>query len=288
MERSELKPIIEALIFVSEEPMTLDLMTMVFEEQGVSRKEIKEAIAEIVSDFGENSERGIQVAEIAGGYQVRSKPAMADWIKKLNVPKPVRLSQAAMETLAIVAYRQPLMRSGLEEIRGVDSGGVLKTLLERGLVRIVGKSDDPGNPLLYATTKAFLEMFSLNSLKELPTLREIEELEVQDRVGEFGRDEVSKQEIREGIEEVVGEYKEDIAEYSHDPEKLAEDSKSIHDLEMSIKNLRSMEKEIFPKPKEEIQVVDKETGEVVQGMNPEEGAQTQDETPPPQNTGSGD
>lgn len=299
MERSELKTILEALVFVSEEPMTVDLIAMVFEEQGVDRKEIKEAVVELKNDYNENSERGLQLIEVAGGLQIRTKPAMADWIKKLNVPKPVRLSQAAMETLAIVAYRQPIMRSGVEDIRGVDSGGVLKTLLERGLVRIIGKSDDPGNPLLYGTTKSFLEMFGLNTLKELPTLREIEELEVQEKVGQLGKDEELRKNIREGIEEVVDEYKEDLTAYTYDPEKLYEDNRNMQDLESSIKSLRRLEKEIFPKPKEEIQVVDRETGEVVEGLAPdalageapeivtEPTTESQDETTPPQNTSGG-
>lgn len=292
MERNELKSVIESLIFVSEEPMTPELMAIVFEEEGIKKKEIKEVIAEITEEWKSNPERGIELVEVAGGYQFRTKSEMADWIKKLNVPKPVRLSQAALETMAIIAYRQPVMRADIENIRGVDSGGVLKTLLEKGLIRILGKGDEAGNPLLYGTTKAFLEIFSLNSLKELPTLKEIESLEVQDKVGQLGKDELDKQNIKNGVEEVVDEYKEDITAYAPDPTAIAEDNLSLANLESSIKNLRNLEKDIFPKPKEEIQVVDKETGQVVEGAAPETTENTQtvtegteNETTPPQDTG---
>lgn len=310
MERSQIKPILESLIFVSEEPITLDLMTMVFGEQGVDKAEIREVIEELKNDWNNNPERGIYLMEVAGGYQLRTKPVMAEWIKKMNVPKPVRLSQASMETLAIVAYRQPIMRSGVEEIRGVDSGGVLKTLLERGLIRIIGKSDEVGNPLLYGTTKVFLEMFGLNNLKDLPTLKEIEDLEVYEKVGQIGKDEDAKKAIAEGVQEVINEFKDEIIAYEPDFEKIAEDNLSMYHLENSIKKLRRMEKDIFPKPKEEIQMIDKITGEIIQNISSETGesesAETadsgfdgtglteeftsleEDETTPTQNTGSVD
>jgi len=257
MERSEIKAVIESLIFVSEEPVTIDLITMVLEECELKKKEIRELLEEIQKDYEENESRGIRIVEVAGGYQFRTKPTAADWIKKLNVPKPVRLSQPALETLSIVAYRQPIMRSEIENIRGVDTGGVLKTLLEKGLVRIVGKSDDVGHPLLYATTKEFLETFSLSSLKDLPTLKDVEDLEVRDRVGGLSRQEGDDVELN-GVGQVVEEYKEMVSAYKPDPDKMAEDGRSIQNLEESVKRLRKLEKEIFPKPKEEIQAVRKE------------------------------
>ena len=275
MERNEIKSIIEALIFVSEEPMSLDLMVMVLGETGLGKKEIREILEGLKNDYNENEERGIQIIEVAGGYQFRTKPTRAEWIQKLNVPKPVRLSQAAMETMAIVAYRQPCVRSQVEDVRGVDSGGVLKTLLERGLIRIIGKSDEAGNPLVYGTSKAFLEMFGLESLKELPTLREIESLEIQERVGDIGKEDTGEK-VAEGVGEVIEEYKDDILSVGIDFEKEAEDSHAISRLEQSVKNLRKLEKVMFPKPKEEVRAVPREGVEINEGgallqTAPEEG-----------------
>lgn len=277
MEGTEIKPVIESLIFVSEEPISLDLMTMVFEEVGLKKKEIKAAIDEITNDYNLNPDRGMQLVEVAGGYQFRTKPALATWIQKLNIPKPIRLSQPAMETMAIVAYRQPILRSEIEHIRGVDSGGVLKTLLEKGLIRIIGKSDEVGHPLVYGTTKAFLEMFSLNDLRELPTLKEIDNLSVQEKVGQLGmagNGEVPDgEEVLTSVGDVIDEYKEGVEAYVPDPGAAEEDSESIQDLESSIKNLRNLEKAIFPKPKEELQAVPKEGEE---GETEDEGTSSQD------------
>lgn len=255
MEKGELKPVIEALIFVSEEPISLDLMAMVFEEAGAGKNEISDVIEEIKNECNGFPERGIQLAEVAGGYQFRTKPSVATWISKLNIPKPVRLSQAAMETLAIIAYRQPVLRSGVEEIRGVDSGGVIKTLLERGLVRIIGKSDDVGNPLVYSTTQAFLEMFKLKDLRDLPTLKEIRDLEVQEKVGNLGKAEIGEDGGVSEVSEVIDEYKEEISAFETSPEAEAEDDRAITDLEKSMKSLKDLEKAIFPKPTEELKAV---------------------------------
>ena len=113
---------------------------------------------------------------MAGGYQLRTRPEFTEWIKRLLQPKSPRVSKAALETLAIIAYKQPIIRSDIEHIRGVDSGGVLRVLLERNLVRILGRKKIPGRPLIYATTKLFLEVFDLKDLRELPTPKEIEAL----------------------------------------------------------------------------------------------------------------
>jgi segregation and condensation protein B len=114
--------------------------------------------------------------EVAGGYQFRTRPEHTEWIKKLIQPRPPRLSKAALETLAIIAYKQPLIRSDIEHIRGVDCGGVIRALLERKLIRVLGRKEIPGRPLIYATTKRFLEVFDLKDLKDLPTPKEIDEM----------------------------------------------------------------------------------------------------------------
>jgi segregation and condensation protein B len=113
---------------------------------------------------------------VAGGYQFRTQSRYNEWIKRLIRPNAPRLSKAALETLAIIAYHQPIIRSDIEHIRGVDSGGVIRMLMERKLIRVLGRKEIPGRPLIYATTKQFLEVFELNDLKDLPTPKEIEEL----------------------------------------------------------------------------------------------------------------
>lgn len=279
MEREELRSVIEAMIFVAEEPMSVALMSEVLGEEGINKAEIEAAIEGIRADYNADPARGLQIVEVAGGYQFRTKPKCADWLQRLNVPKAVRLSQPALETLAVIAYRQPTLRSDIEAIRGVDCGGVLKTLLEKGLIRIICKSDEPGNPLVYGTTKAFLETFGLSNLKELPTLREIDGLDVREKIGDLGRGEAAEGEgcTGEGVGEIIAEYREEITAYRPDPEKIAEDDMAIRDLEESIKNLRRLEKDVFPKPVEEVCAVPKETeGDGPAPQEGEGGAAAQD------------
>lgn len=170
---SRLKSILESLIFVSESPMTLDKLCGILEEY--DREEIRTSLHELKFDY-ETSERGIFLAEVAKGYQFRTREENSDFVRRLVRTRASRFSQSALETLAIVAYRQPITRAEIEYLRGVDSGGVLKTLLEKKLIKILGKKDIPGRPLIYGTTRTFLEIFSLKDLKSLPTLREIEDL----------------------------------------------------------------------------------------------------------------
>jgi segregation and condensation protein B len=121
--------------------------------------------------------RGFYLAEVAGGYQFRTASELAPWLRKLSKDRTFRFSQAALETLAIIAYRQPITRAEIEYLRGVDSGGVMKTLLEKNLLRILGKKEVPGRPLLYGTSRQFLELFGLRDLNDLPTLKEFSALD---------------------------------------------------------------------------------------------------------------
>jgi segregation and condensation protein B len=173
MDVLELVPIIEAMIFVAEEPITEAGLLEALEDTRVTKEQLREALDAIEREWNESAKHGIQLSQVAGGYQFRTKERCAEWLRRLNIPKPMRLSGPALETLAIVAYKQPIVRSEIERIRGVDSGAVLKTLLERRLLRIVGRRDEPGQPLLYGTTREFLEVFDLKTLKELPTLKDI-------------------------------------------------------------------------------------------------------------------
>jgi segregation and condensation protein B len=174
MDKTELKPILEALIFASDIPLTVDKIKQTLES--VSKKEIDEAIGELQNEYQEQN-RSFQIREVANGYQFRTLPAFSPWLKKLKKTKPFRLTQPTLETLAIIAYRQPITKMEIEKIRGVDSGGIMKTLLEKKLITIAGKKDVPGKPFLFATTKTFLEVFGLENLSSLPTLKDIEDLD---------------------------------------------------------------------------------------------------------------
>ena len=171
MDDFEIKPILESLIFISDNPVRLDTLIEILPES--NKEAILEGIEQIKREYGEVS-KGFELIEVAGGYQFRTKPRWAEWVNRLKKAKAMKLSRSALETLAIVAYRQPIIRPEIEEIRGVDSGWVLRTLLEKDLIRIVTRRDIPGRPIVYGTTKAFLELFNLNTLSDLPTLKEIE------------------------------------------------------------------------------------------------------------------
>jgi segregation and condensation protein B len=171
MDNFDIKHILESLIFVSESPVKLETLVEILPE--LSKEAILEGILRIKTEYEEDS-KGMELVEVAGGYQFRTKLKWAEWVQRLKKAKAVKLSHSALETLAIVAYRQPIIRPSIEEIRGVDSGWVLRTLLEKGLIKITGRKEMPGRPIVYGTTKAFLELFSLNTLSDLPTPKEIQ------------------------------------------------------------------------------------------------------------------
>ncbi len=169
----DIKHIIESLLFMAQEPLTVDRIKRILIQ--AETREIRDAIAEISAEY-EARLGGFYLDEVAGGYQIRTRPEYTQWIKKLIQPKPMRLSKPALETLVIIAYKQPIIRSDIEHLRGVDCGGVLRVLLERKLIRILGRKEIAGRPLIYATTRRFLEVFDLKNLQDLPSPKEIEEL----------------------------------------------------------------------------------------------------------------
>lgn len=170
----DIKNIIESLLFVAEAPLNIDHFKKAIPE--AETRTIKDIIQVLQEEY-ESRDGGFIIHEVAGGYQFRTKPEYKEWIRRLFQPKPPRLSKPAMETLAIVAYRQPILRSEVEHIRGVNSGNTLRILLERKLIRVLGRREIPGRPLVYATTNKFLETFDLKNLKDLPSLKEIDDLE---------------------------------------------------------------------------------------------------------------
>lgn len=173
MSGKPLKSIVESLLFVYDQPLSLDRLALILEE--FERSDLRAALEELMEEYAD-AERGIVLSFVGGGYQLRSRPEHADYIRRLTKAKGVKFSQSALETLAIIAYRQPITRAEVEYLRGVDSGGVMKSLLEKKLLRILGKKDVPGKPLIYGTSREFLELFGLKDLNALPTLKEIQEL----------------------------------------------------------------------------------------------------------------
>ncbi|MBU0992809.1 MAG: SMC-Scp complex subunit ScpB [Proteobacteria bacterium] len=169
-----LKTIIESLVFVSEGPLSVDKIIKTLPE--FDHDMIRQAISELKKDY-ESGKQSFCLQEVAGGLQFRTRSEYKEWISRLKQASPQKLSTAALETLAIIAYKQPIIRSEVEYIRGVDSGGVLRILLEKNLVKVLGRKEIPGRPLIYATTKYFLEVFGLKALKDLPTPKEIESFE---------------------------------------------------------------------------------------------------------------
>lgn len=171
MERAELKRIIEALLFASNEPLSASRIASVVGD--ATPGEVKKTVEELRDEY-ERAGRGFGVEEVGGGYLLLSRKELAPYIQRLRRQETARkLSQASLETLAIVAYRQPVSRAEIEAIRGVQCGGVLQTLLDSKLIRIVGRGPGLGRPLLYGTTRRFLEVFGLSSLKDLPRAEEL-------------------------------------------------------------------------------------------------------------------
>ena len=216
MSQEKIKNIIEAVLMVSTQPIGITKLLNIFEaEQSLQpeRNDIKDALKAIQDDY---QERGIELAEVASGFRFQAKDEYAGWVNHLFDERPPRYSRALLETLAIIAYRQPITRGEIEEIRGVSvSSTIVKTLQEREWVKIVGHRDVPGKPALLATTKSFLDYFNLKKLSELPSLEDIkdfdainpdlfEELEGEVKAKE-GNEEASAESDAEGSEEVISE-----------------------------------------------------------------------------------
>ena len=176
MNDNELKYIIEALLFASERPLTIEQIKQAFSAEGgdesVSTEDVSASLEALRSDY-ENQGRGFRLFGIAGGFQLATDPRFGPYLKKFYQEREKkRLSRASLETLSVIAYRQPVTRADIEFIRGVNVDGAIKTLLEKGIVKIVGRKEAPGRPMLYGTTKEFLDHFGLSAVKDLPSLTE--------------------------------------------------------------------------------------------------------------------
>ena len=175
MNEQQLKNIIEAALLAAGQPLTIDRMLSLFEEKKQPTKEmVRAAIKQIQEDY---AERALELVEVSSGFRLQVKEGYSSWVSRLWTERPSRYSRALLETLALVAYRQPITRGEIEDIRGVSvSSSIMKTLLEREWVRVVGHRDVPGKPAMYASTKKFLDYFNLKKLDELPTLAELRDL----------------------------------------------------------------------------------------------------------------
>ena len=173
-DRQEMEAAVEAVLFISSEPVPRSRLVEIFDEE--DRETATEALEAVLERYAAGADRGIQVEEVAGGVRLITRPDMNGWLRRFfEASGSNKLSMAALETLAIVAYRQPMTAPEIQELRGVNPSGVLKTLLDRHLIRIAGRKEVVGRPFLYCTTREFLVHFGLKSLKDLPPLEEFEE-----------------------------------------------------------------------------------------------------------------
>jgi segregation and condensation protein B len=182
VEADSVRAVVEALLFATDRPMSFESMRGVFKGTNVKSADLKQALSDIQIEM-QAPHRGVSLEEVAGGWQVRTKVEHGKFLRQAGKVKPFRLSGPALEVMSIVAYKQPLVKGEIDEIRGVESGHLLRALMDRGLVRFAGKSDLPGKPMLYETTRKFLEIFGLMSIKELPTPADIDSL-IPDGIGE--------------------------------------------------------------------------------------------------------
>ena len=173
MDRQEQRRIVEGLLLAAAEPLTAQRLGELVPDASASL--VRELVGELNAEYAEQG-RGFEISEVAGGWQLRTCADLSAFVRALHPRRALRLSRAALETLAVVAYKQPLTRAEIEHVRGVDAGAVLRSLLERDLVRIAGHREIPGRPMLYATTRRFLEVFGLSALEDLPSLRDLQEI----------------------------------------------------------------------------------------------------------------
>lgn len=217
MDIAEIKKILEAIFLAAGRPLTVDQLQSLFVEGGIpERGDIRAALKELGNDY-EN--RGIELKQVASGYRIQVREAMQPWVSRLWEEKPTRYSRALLETLSLIAYRQPITRGEIEDVRGVTvSTSIMRTLLEREWVKVVGHRDVPGRPAMYATTRRFLDYFSLKSLDELPTLAELRDLSTIGAELEL--------DFSESMAEVVADTGADAQAAANDPDVEASETAS--------------------------------------------------------------
>lgn len=225
MEAKEKRRIIEALVLSSPEPISAEKLAEVIPY--CKPGQAKDLVNELNTEYVEQ-DRSFEIWEVAGGFQIRTRAEFSGYLQKLQKERALRLSPAALETLAVIAYRQPTTRAEIEEVRGVDAGATVRSLLERHLIRIAGQREVPGRPMLYATTRRFLEVFGIENLKSLPSLRELDELAREQGLLETVADEASDDaEARVGDEEGEQHERHEQGERDEETESVETDGTDV-------------------------------------------------------------
>jgi segregation and condensation protein B len=219
---AQIRNVIESVLFVAAQPLSIEQL---YESTGIDKEKIEDALGKLQGKKRDGIS-GVVLHEVAGGWQFRTAAESAEYVRRFLKVKPQRLTRAAVETLAIIAYRQPVTRPEIEDIRGVDSGAVLKALLDRRLIKIVGKKEEVGRPILYGTTREFLEFFALKNLSALPTLREFHELTEESQ-------EIVEREVPKGVEGIVAELSDSSLKEKLDASN-AESEAALDELEKAI------------------------------------------------------
>ena len=249
-----LKQIIEGAILAADQPLSIDLMIHLFEHEPPTRAEVREALATITEEC---DGKGFELKEVASGYRFQVKTEYGQWVSRLWDERPPRYTRALLETLALIAYKQPITRGDIEEIRGVTvSTNIMRTLLEREWIRVVGHRDVPGKPAIYATTKSFLDYFNLSSLDELPTLSEIKDLDKVNEELDLDDEFVESRTLEIPTDE-------DAESADADSESLAEVTDKVNEIEENIKNLFREEEAAEEAADEELNEIIDEAEEVV-------------------------
>lgn len=204
MNKKFIRDIIETLIFITDKPLSVSKIVELIDIPEVNEELVKELIKELQTEYLSRS--AIEIREVAEGYQMATKPEFSEYVRRLYRDRTLlRLSPAAIETLAIIAYKQPITKAEIEEIRGVDSTTVLETLLERRLIKIVGRKEVVGRPLLYGTTQEFLKYFGISSLNDLPPIEQFIEQNIQEQTTNLESSETESLTTTESITENISE-----------------------------------------------------------------------------------
>lgn len=221
----QIQSIIESILFSTDKPQSLAAIKQAFSGTQVKSKQIRKAIEDLMVDYA-STQRGITLEEVSGGYQLRTKVDNMDYLRRMVKSRPFKVSGPAMEVLSIIAYKQPCVKHEVDEIRGVESGHLLRGLMEKGLVAFAGKSELPGKPMLYATTRKFLEIFGLRSLEELPSLSEIDDL-IPEGIG-------GEEEEKETLDQVADRLaSEEMTSYSQGEEELEKITDTLSGINVS-------------------------------------------------------
>ncbi len=238
VDQERLYSILESLLFSYDKPVSLSLMREAFRGTNIKSKDLQRALEFLASKFAA-SERGVMLEEIAGGYQIRTKPDNAQFLLRMTKERPFKLTGPSLEVLSIVAYKQPIVKSEIDQIRGVESGHLLRALMDRGLINFQGKSELPGKPMQYGTARKFLEIFGLRNLRELPSLSEIDQL-IPEGIGD---PEDEKKNLSDITDELATQFSGSYSEGETELLQITDQLSEIHTSSDFFENEKKREKE---------------------------------------------